>query len=505
MHGSLLVTRQDANGDGLPPLLLRNRLGESGDFSDVSSTAGIELPSDTGVLSQAVAWGDYDRDGDLDLFVGDERSTNASSRFYVNNLPLSRDFTEDAAGVLGASPSDISSATWFDVDHNGDPDLLTGLDWPFSQSGLWANAGGTLTTAGVPGECPCLGLVPVDYDYDGSVELLTLPSAAPRAIVASRVVPDATGSFVLRQLSGSQDLQKSGPVDYLLTEDLGGAAGNRDGDLDMLLGKTKSTADSGPPDLLLQNFFADADTVIGSIDAVDKAPINHWVGVVLVGGGGNNKMGIGAKVECTYTDPVLEGVTQTQWVDGGSLRGSQRSQVLRFGLGAFDGDVSLAVTWPDGWVQTVSAGSLNLDQVNVIQDNTIPGLREATQAAAKTFLENGDVQWTFTWETNFASKRGISGVEVAGDDPACGLPGTGNPMFLSSFDTDVQYTMEAILGTAQSGIGGYQHTLVWTQSCTPGCKLFYRMVVQQDFSPVEVSSSWTTVKTKICPSYQGGE
>jgi len=495
----LLITRRDSNGDGLPPMLLQNRLQETGDFSDVSSATGIELASDSGVYSEAVAWGDYDNDGDLDLFVGDgTTATPSESRLYTNNLPTSRDFTEGISTVISSSITRVASAIWHDVNNDQYPELLLGQGYTGNGSFVWGNDRGTFDSPQqVPGDCPCLGLVPIDYDYDGSVELITLPNSGSQETVVSRVTPAGVGSFAINSLVGSEQLQKSGPIDYLLAEDLAGADGQRDGDLDFLLGKEMPASGPSPGDLFMQNFCAEPDTVVENIQyLIDKAPKNNWVGVYLVGNGGNNIAGIGARVDCTYDDPVLNQVTQTQWVDGGSMRGSQRSQVLRFGLGEFDDIVTITVTWPDGGTQSQNFTALN--EVHVIHDTTIPGLREATQHVSKALGLNLDMEWTFTWQTDYSSKRSLSGVEVATNDPYhCGLPSTSTPLFLTALDPDVDYRMEPIL--SQNGeIGGYKHALVWSFPCTAGCYVLYRMVAQTDGSPRETSSGWTQTLMKPC-------
>ncbi|MBP9106781.1 MAG: VCBS repeat-containing protein [Gemmatimonadaceae bacterium] len=67
------------------------------------------------------AWGDYDGDGDADLFVG---FNGVANRLYRNDRGT---FTDVAAtaGIADARPT--RAAAWGDVDADGDPDLLVGF------------------------------------------------------------------------------------------------------------------------------------------------------------------------------------------------------------------------------------------------------------------------------------------------------------------------------------------------------------------------------------------
>lgn len=67
------------------------------------------------------AWGDYDGDGDADLFVG---FNGVANRLYRNDAGTFADVA-GAAGVADARPT--RAAAWGDFDADGDPDLLVGF------------------------------------------------------------------------------------------------------------------------------------------------------------------------------------------------------------------------------------------------------------------------------------------------------------------------------------------------------------------------------------------
>ena len=111
--------------NGPPNLLFRN--DGRGSFQEVSREAGLEPTNDR--FSFAAAWGDYDDDGDPDLYVANDFGRN---NLYRNNGDGSFSDIAADAGVedLGAG----MSAAWGDYDNDGDLDLYTANMW--SSAGL---------------------------------------------------------------------------------------------------------------------------------------------------------------------------------------------------------------------------------------------------------------------------------------------------------------------------------------------------------------------------------
>ncbi len=108
---TLFYTR---NGEGNS--LLRN----DGDlrFTDVTAETGVR----DGGLTLGVAWGDYDEDGDPDLYVANDFGRNALLRNEIVGAGTER-FTDvtESAGALDFGFG--MSASWGDVDNDGDLDL----------------------------------------------------------------------------------------------------------------------------------------------------------------------------------------------------------------------------------------------------------------------------------------------------------------------------------------------------------------------------------------------
>jgi FG-GAP-like repeat len=167
-----------------------------------------------GVEAGSVAWGDYDRDGDLDLVLAGQT---------YSGLPLSlvyRDeqgvFVDVRAGLPGVAEGSVA---WGDIDHDGDLDLVltgrTGSGVPLSliyrnDDGVFADLEAGLT--GVGNSAVAWG----DYDRDGALDLLLtgLNSAGTSISVVYRneltqneeAFSDSTG-----QVEGSSDGLDSSP------------------------------------------------------------------------------------------------------------------------------------------------------------------------------------------------------------------------------------------------------------------------------------------------------
>jgi enediyne biosynthesis protein E4 len=86
-----------------------------GNFKDVTKDVGLEIS----VYGMGAACGDYDGDGDIDLFI----ACLGSDRLFRNDGGTFVDVTSDA-GVAGESNAWSVSSGWFDYDRDGDLDLM---------------------------------------------------------------------------------------------------------------------------------------------------------------------------------------------------------------------------------------------------------------------------------------------------------------------------------------------------------------------------------------------
>ena len=186
--GNLDVLLLRGGWENPAPLGLLRNLG-GGRFEDVTRASGLSGP----IASQSAAWGDFDRDGHLDLYVcgesrgsgldasalfadpasldGDERSRLC--RLYRNNGDGTFDDVTAQAGV--ANGRYAKGAAWGDLDDDGLPDLyVSNMAAP---NRLYRNDGdGTFTDLapdlGVAGPRDGFSCWWFDFDNDGHLDVL---------------------------------------------------------------------------------------------------------------------------------------------------------------------------------------------------------------------------------------------------------------------------------------------------------------------------------------------
>jgi hypothetical protein len=177
MDGS--VDWGDYDGDADLDLLVTGRQDESGTARLYQNNGRGKL-TDTiaglpGVVYSAAAWGDYDGDADLDLVVSGESNDSGSiTRIYRNDGDA---FVNIQAGLTGVA---YSSVDWGDYDRDGDLDLVVAGRARRDQytyrphATLYRNDGNhTFVDAGVPLAGVLWGAARWgDYDGDGYIDLL---------------------------------------------------------------------------------------------------------------------------------------------------------------------------------------------------------------------------------------------------------------------------------------------------------------------------------------------
>jgi hypothetical protein len=351
-----------------PNLLLRND-GPLG-FTDVAAAAGVD--HDAGPAS--AAWGDYDGDSWLDLYVADGLS-NADT-FYHNEGDGT--FTEVGHLLSGGGLYATFGVTFSDFDNDGDPDLYVANDKKVGNL-MWRNDGpgcGGWCFTNVSAEwsvdiaVDSMGVAMGDYDNDLDLDL-SVTDNHRHNVVRNMLETGAPGFVDVSQEVGVIfDAYGWGTIffDY-----------DNDGWLDLYV----ADANLGPDESsrLFHNeqaTFVDVTTGCGCAEpgwshgvthadydndgALDLAvgqrgsrhllyrnrnvSGNHWLTVELHGGGAVNRDAVGARVWVATTSyRVL-----MREVELGSSVASQNSLRLHFGLGQ-DEVAAIQIRWPDGTLE----------------------------------------------------------------------------------------------------------------------------------------------------------
>jgi hypothetical protein len=192
----------------VPNSLLRN-LGQ-GRFEDVTQAAGLFSEHPT----QTAAWADFDGDGDLDVYIGNETQPRLSAgqsgpygiggegRGHPNELFLNEGdgtFREIGAQVGLDQRGFTKAVVWGDIDEDGDPDLFLSRmlqpnqlfrnDGP-DEAGTWVFTDIT-TEAGVAEPKPSFPAWFFDYDQDGRLDLYVSSYGNPE-----RFLQDSAGDVM---------------------------------------------------------------------------------------------------------------------------------------------------------------------------------------------------------------------------------------------------------------------------------------------------------------------
>ena len=168
----------DFNNDGHLDLFvgfkdaIANRLyrHDGARFADVAADLGLADLTDT----RAAAWGDFDSDGHLDLYVGFTRRSGAANKLYRNDGDGKR-FTEVGRELGVDVKGETRQVSWIDFDNDGRVDLFVAFrDAP---NMLFHNDGNKFVDVakdmGVDDPRKTVGAVWFDMNEDGRLDLFT--------------------------------------------------------------------------------------------------------------------------------------------------------------------------------------------------------------------------------------------------------------------------------------------------------------------------------------------
>ena len=409
--GGLNMVHADYDNDGDPDVLvlrgawLKAEIGRQpnsllrndgkGNFRDVTFEAGL---GHVHYPTQTASWADYDNDGDLDLFIGNEASEKLPSlnQLFRNNGDGTFTDVAKAAGVAEARYS--KAVVWGDYDGDRFPDLyVSNLQAP---NQLFHNNGdGTFTDVApkleVTGPIDSFPAWFWDYDNDGALDLFVssycIQPGLGRTFAVAASYEGLKHPCELARLyrgdgkGGFAEVASRVGLD-LLTMPMGSNFGDLDNDgfLDFYLGTGFPSYDGLMPNVMFHNrkgerfsdvstaggfghlqkghavAFADLDgdgdqdvfeqmggaypgDAFGDVFYENPGFGTHWIKIELVGVR-SNRSGIGARIRAQIVEDGKRRSVYRHVTSGGSFGGNPLMQHI--GLGKAQSIELLEVFWP---------------------------------------------------------------------------------------------------------------------------------------------------------------
>ncbi len=409
----VLVLRGGWLAQGYPNSLLRN---DGGVFSDVTYEANLdsEHPTQTG------AWGDYDGDGWLDLFIGNESRDGVMHESELFRNRGDGTFEEVAATVGLAVRAFVKGVTWGDYDDDGRPDLYLSILHAPNQlfrnlgpgdSGGW-NFEEVAERAGVDEPLASFPTWFWDFDNDGHLDLFVAGYSAQTADIVREILGEPhtaelprlyrnQGDGTFADVTAAQGLDR---IMYAMGSNYGDL--DNDGWLDFYVGTGDPDYRQLMPNRMFRNTaggfeevtgaggfggldkghgvsFVDIDNdgdtdvhiVLGGANEGDLSPNalfenpgfgNHWI-VLTLEGQAANRAGVGARVAVTLDGPDGPRTIHRVVGTGGSFGANPLR--LEIGLGAATRIQTVEIRWPGSGTVDVLP-NLELDRAYRVREGS---------------------------------------------------------------------------------------------------------------------------------------
>ncbi len=377
----LCVTSLGVLGDmtGDNNILYRNNGDNT--FTDIAQTAGVKnTRPDSFQFGEAYspAFGDYDLDGDLDLFIA---GYYGGSTLFQNNADST--FTDVTAAAIDADLSGVRgfSVAFVDINNDRSPEILLAADF-FTSKLLLNNADGTfsdITAASGTGiDSNGMGHTWGDYNHDGMTDWYVTSRLNDTGMAGSGnmlYINQGAGTFAETSVAAavndgewgwgadSRDFDHDGHTDILATNGWDGPyfttdpthlfLNNNDGtftDAAPACGlahtgqgrgvATLDADDDGDMDIVIFN----NDQPVSYFENQAQGPDANWIKLTL---DTSNRPelapnGFGARVDLT-----TPAGPQTYLITGGSNFLATSELVIHAGLGAAITADQITITWPD--------------------------------------------------------------------------------------------------------------------------------------------------------------
>jgi len=373
-----------AGAEGAFGVYYRDHLyrNDAGIFIEVTTAAMGNTENNSPKYGRGAAWGDYNDDGWLDLYVTNYRQlpnylwrnnqdgtfTDVAPPLGLHNAPVDAVNNPDPCNRAGHGVG----SSWADYDNDGDLDILVGTfnhkDWRTSDdTQLWRATGApgyTFTnvraTAGIPVKPYDLQSPPNPYCGSSMGNIWTGPQGDELIVGATWGDVDSDGDLDL-WMPQIYDINYA--ISYLYSNDgdgtfteIGATAGTRV--IDTYGGAFADYDQDGDPDLISGGrLVVDGESRIRLFRNNGVAGGHKWLEVRVEScGGGVNTAAIGARLELTAGMMTLMRNLEA----GQSSHSAQNSMVQHFGLGHYSGTTAdLSLRLPDGTTLALNGLAVN--------------------------------------------------------------------------------------------------------------------------------------------------
>lgn len=336
----------------------------SGGFTAITSGS---IVTDNGNSSGGI-WGDYDSDGDLDLFIpNDGDGSNEKNFLYENNG--NGTFTAINGGPVVNNGGDSESAVWADFDNDGDLDLFVANDGPNGDAvnflyenngnGNFSRAADIDTQGNDTEDCSV-----ADYDNDGDLDIFIANNNSQNNALYRN---DGNLNFTIVQsinvVNDGGESEGASWADY-----------DNDGDQDLFVANDEQL------NFLYRN----------------SGNANRWLKVNLTGTV-SNTTAIGARIRIRTNGTNW----QIREVSGQTSAKSQNDLTTHFGIGNALTIDSVIVSWPSGLTSRLA--NVNSNQLVSIVEGVVNTPPVAPQNLTAAALTTTDIR--LDWTANADSPR----------------------------------------------------------------------------------------------------
>ena len=329
-----------------------------GTFTDVTNDAGVAAH---GGRSLQAIFSDFDQDNDMDLYIANDTSEN---HVYRNDgdgtfTDVSEDaWAADFRGSMGIAAGDYDAdgdidlfiSHWIDQENVLYKNLLNenrALEPTASQVIRFVDESYSALLAEVSLKEIGWGTALFDYDNDGDLDIFVANGSTFQRLNKPEVLIPQQNQLFRNERDGtfSDVSQSSGIASLPPRVSRGATFGDYDNDGDI--------------DIFIVNNYAKSILLRNNTSEGKHRP--NWLQVKLVGSG-QNRDAVGAKIHLT-----ANGATQIKEIYAGESYMSSNSFMTEFGLGKATHVQALQIHWPNGNRQKLQNISIN-QQIRIIQE-----------------------------------------------------------------------------------------------------------------------------------------